>query len=133
MSHRKEDKLKNSENLLNYIPYNKMIDFGDKEYLESFLVYIGNKHTVLPEMGSVMNPEQLFNFLFAFAGQTIHIPEQKVILDSFRDMDIFRSLTINSSFTEIQRLASKYQTTTQTIRAAADRVAIALHKDSPLK
>ena len=133
MPHRKEDKLKHSENFLNYIPYNKVVDFDKKGYLEAFLVYIASKHSLLPEIAEIIPPEQLFDFLFAFAGQTIHIPDQKVILDAFRDMDVFESLTANSNFSEVQRLATKYQTTPQTIRAAADRVALALHKDPPLK
>ena len=133
MSHLKEDKLKHSENFLNYIPYNKVMNFDKEGYLKDFLVYIATKHSLLPEMAEVIPPEQLFNFLFAFAGQTIHIPEQKVILDAFRDMDIFDSLVINSNFSEVQRLATKYQVSTQTIRAAVDRVAAALHKDPLLK
>ena len=128
MSHRKDDKLKNSENLLNHIPYNKLINFSKKGYVEAFLVYVSSKHSLLPEIAEVMPPEQLFNFLFAFSGQTIHVPDQKVILDAFRDLDIFDSLTSSPTFAEVQRLSTKYQTSTQTVKSVAERVGKALNK-----
>lgn len=133
MPHRKEDKLKHAENLLNYIPYSKLANLESKEYLEAFFGYVSHKHSLLPELAEIMPTEQLFKFLFAYAGQTINVPDQKVILGAFRDLDIFKSLTDDPSYTEVSRLADKYQLAVQTVRASADRVAAALHKPSPIK
>jgi hypothetical protein len=128
-----EDNLKESENFLSYIPYNKLVDLDNKEYLEAFIKYVSNKHSLLPEMAGILSPEQLLNFLFIFSGQLLSIPDQKTILATFKDLDIFFSLTTNPTSSEIQRLASKYQTTIQTVKVTADKVAEALQKDSPIK
>ena len=128
-----ENKLENSENLLNYIPYNKLVDLSKGHNLENFLTYISSKHSLLPEMAEVIPTEQLFNFLFAFAGQTISIPDQKTILAAFKDLDIFDSLTITPTFAEVQRLANKYNTTVQTVKSVAIKVATSLQKEPPLK
>lgn len=133
MSLPEKDNLKQSENFLNYIPYTKLTDLNKKDYLKTFLVYIANKHSILPEMAEVLSPEQLFNFLFVFSGQLLIIPDQKAIIEAFRDLDIFNSLVTSSNYSEIQRLADKYQLTTQTIKAIVNRVSEVLQKDSPLK
>lgn len=125
--------MKNSENLLNYIPYNKLVNLAKQEYISDFLVYASSKYSVLPEVSQVLPPEQMFNFLFAFAGQTITIPDQKAILGTFRDLDIFNSLIANPSSSEVNKLAAKYQVTQQTIKSTVDRVAEALGKSSPIK
>jgi len=127
------DDIKKSENLLNYIPYNKLVSLAKKEYVADFLIYASTKYSLLPEVANVLSPEQMFNFLFAFAGQTINIPDQKAILGAFRDLDIFNSLVINPNSSEVNRLAAKYQVTQQTIKSTVDRVAEALGKDSPIK
>lgn len=133
MSHRRDDKLRQTENFLNYIPYTKVANLQDEKYLEEFLSYIASKHSLLPEMAKVISTEELFNFLFAFSGQVIEVPDQKSMLAAFRDLDIYNSLVATPSFQEVQRLAAKYSVTTQTIKSASDRVAKTLHKDSPIK
>lgn len=125
--------IRNSENLLNYIPYNKLVDLAQKEYLADFLTYVSSKQTLLPEMAGLLPPDLLFNFLFAFAGQTIVIPDQKTILAAFRDLDIFNSLTATPTSSEVNRLAAKYQLTVQTVKVTTDKVAEALGKPSPIK
>lgn len=125
--------IRNSENLLNYIPYNKLIDVAKKEYVTDFLTYVSGKQNLLPEIAEVLPPEQLFNFLFAFAGQTITVPDQKVILAAFRDMDIYTALVMSPNSSEINRLAAKYQITVQTVKTTVDRVAEALGNASPIK
>lgn len=128
-----ESNLRNSENLLNYIPYTKLVDLAQKEYLADFLTYVSSKQTLLPELAGVLSPDLLFNFLFAFAGQTIVIPDQKTILAAFRDLDIYNCLIAAPTSSEVNRLASKYQLTVQTVKTTADRVAEALGKPSPIK
>jgi hypothetical protein len=84
-------------------------------------------------MAAVLTPEQLFNFLFAFAGQTVTVPDQKTILASFRDLDIFFSLVDSPTPAEIQSLASKYGTTIQTVKSVAFKVSEVLQKPCPIK
>jgi hypothetical protein len=125
--------IKNSENLLNYIPYHKLINLAQQEYLIDFLTYTSTKQSLLPEIAEILPPDLLFNFLFAFAGQTITIPDQKAVLAAFRDLDMFNSLTITPTSSEVNRLADKYQLTIQTVKSTIDKVAEALDKPSPIK
>jgi len=121
------------ENLLNYIPYDKLMDLGDSEHLQVFLVYIAGKNTLVPELAKVLPPKLLLELLFVFAGQDIQVPDKKFMSTAFRDIDIYFSLVKTPSFVEIGRLATKYNTSVQVVRAVSERVAESLGKDPPVK
>ena len=122
-----DEKLAHIENLLDYIPYNKLIN-RSKNFEEDFLQYISGKYSILPELSSVMEFEQLLRMLYIFSGQSINIPDQKSILTAIRDLDIYYSLSENASSIEITRLAKKYSTTVQTVRSVYEKVVENLNK-----
>lgn len=121
------------ENLLNYIPYDKLVDLSDTERLQAFLVYIGGKNTLIPELAKILPPKLLLELLFVFAGQELQMPDKKIMGTAFRDIDIYFSLVKSPTFVEIGRLASKYNTSVQVVRAVSERVADSLGKEPPVK
>ena len=104
------------------VPYNNMSQKSAKKVAEDFVKYAGEKYYLIPELAELLNHEQLLNFLYVFAGQSLTIPDQKKILNSFRDLDIYYSICSNPTNTEITRLTIKYDTSFQNIKTIYKRV-----------
>jgi hypothetical protein len=121
------------ENLLNYIPYNKLLDLSNDEQFKAFLVYVSGKNSLIPELAKILPPKILLEFLFIFSGQELGIPEKKSVITAFRDIDIYFCLEKTPTIAEMTRLAGKYNTTPQTVKAVSDRVSFTLGKPAPIK
>ena len=121
------------ENLLNYVPYDKLLDLGDSNHLHAFLIYISGKNTLIPELAKVLPPKLLLELLFVFANQELQIPDKKFMNIAFRDIDIYFSLVKAPTFVEISRLATKYNTSVQVVRSVSERVAESLGTQPPVK
>jgi len=104
------------------VPYNNMSQKSAKKVAEDFVSYAGEKYSLIPELADLVTYEQLLNILYVFAGQTLSIPDQKQILNSFRDLDIYYSICSNPTNTEITRLTIKYDTSFQNIKIIYKRV-----------
>ena len=104
------------------VPYNNMSQKSAKKVAEDFVSYAGEKYSLIPELADLVTYEQLLNILYVFAGQTLSIPDQKQILNSFRDLDIYYSICSNPTNTEITRLTIKYDTSFQNIKTIYKRV-----------
>ena len=104
------------------VPYNNMSQKSAKKVAEDFVSYAGEKYSLIPELADLVTYEQFLNILYVFAGQTLSIPDQKQILNSFRDLDIYYSICSNPTNTEITRLTIKYDTSFQNIKTIYKRV-----------
>jgi hypothetical protein len=104
------------------VPYSSINQKSAKKVAEDFVKYAGEKHSVIPELAELLSYEQLLNLLYVFAGQSLVIPDQKKILNAFRDLDIYYSICSNPTNVEITRLTYKYDTSFQNIKAIYGRV-----------
>lgn len=117
-----EEKISKIGTLSELVPYSSLNQKAPKKVAEDFVKYVGEKHSVIPELAELLSYEQLLNLLYVFAGQSLVIPDQKKILNSFRDLDIYYSICSNPSNIEITRLTFKYDTSFQNIKVIYERV-----------
>lgn len=117
-----EEEIIKTITLSEIIPYGNIHQKSAKKVAEDFVSYTGEKYSLIPELADLVTYEQLLNILYVFAGQTLSIPDQKQILNSFRDLDIYYSICSNPTNTEITRLTIKYDTSFQNIKTIYKRV-----------
>src|SRR3974390_1647107 len=119
-----DNKLLASEKLLDYTPFPKSLSsVSKKEYSEAFLIYVSGKVSLLPELATLLPFDVLVNFLYAFSGQTIEIPDQKSIENAIRDINIFFNVENNPSSDEIKEIAKRYSMPVQSVTLIVKRVA----------
>lgn len=117
-----EEGMSKAVTLSELVPYNNMSQKSAKKVAEDFIKYAGEKYSLIPELAELLSYEQLLNLLYIFAGQKLDIPDQKKILNAFRDLDIYYSICSNPSNNEITRLTIKYDTSFQNIKIIYKRV-----------
>lgn len=118
------------DNLVNYIPYNKLTKNTD-EYKELFFTYMSKELDSVVEMGHVIPFDNLVDFLYVFAGKTIKIPEPRVVLNCFRALDIYFSLIEKDNHQEVVRLAQKYSIPTDKVKTIQNNVRLVLEEKNP--
>lgn len=127
------DKFLASEKLLDYTPFPKSLPTVNKEeYSAAFLTYVAGKVSLLPELATLLPFDTLVNFLYAFAGQTIEVPDQKTIENAIRDINIYFNVANNPSSDEIKEIAKRYSMPVQSVSLIVKRVSKALGKENPI-
>lgn len=105
-----------ADNLVNYIPYDKLIKETD-EYKQLFFKYMEKEYELIHEMGQLINFKELMDFLYVFSGRAIKIPDPKVILSCLRNLDIYFTLKDKEQpSAEINRMAQKYSISTDKVK-----------------
>lgn len=95
--------------------------FGGVNPIEAVL-FLNDRHTLLPELFDIFGSEETLHFLEVFGGKTFTVPSLSDVQRSLEHVAIWAAVSKNDSPLEIRRLARRYSIPVSEVKAAHRRV-----------
>jgi hypothetical protein len=124
----------NLEKILDMLPFQEGIPALQREtFAKDFLVYIGDKYTILPELLLILTLPQILQLVYVFSDQTLKIPDKKNMENAIRDISIFYAIKENPEHKTVKALSEQYNLTIQATLWIIEKVCNKFEVPNPLK
>lgn len=116
------------------LPFQEGIPALQREtFAKDFLVYLGDKYTILPELLLILTLPQILQLVYVFSDQTLKIPDKKNMENAIRDISIFYAIKENPEHKTVKALSEQYNLTIQATLWIIEKVCNKFEVPNPLK